>query len=66
MMLDEMKNNERPTITNNMDDSIEFNGGEVTLKTGGAKGDKNRNLTLKNELNTTFMAFEERLEKMMQ
>ena len=45
-----------------MDDSIEFHGGEVTLR-AGAKGDKN---TLKNELNTTFMAFEERLEKMMQ
>ena len=61
-----------------MDDSIEFTGGEVTLKaaggktsdlqeTSGARGIKgNNNFALKKELSSTFMAFEERLEKMMQ
>ena len=47
-----------------MNDSIEFHGGEVTLRGPGAAkmtGDRN-----KNELSTTFMAFEDRLEKMMQ
>ena len=62
MMLEEMKNNERQTIQN-LDDSLEFHGGEVTLKTNGQVPP---NTGLKNELSTTFMAFEDRLEKIMQ